>query len=264
VASGGDCEKSFFAASLKRIVIRAGNMLYLNSRAALAERQVTTRSQGALEAFGLEQEIHLSQATQLPMLRSLESKTDGDNERLTTINDVTMKDVTMTDETVYDNNATVNSEVATELQEELLDMSYIQVADNSFFALGDEDDGEESQDGNEEGTPDGCCDVTIQVGPLSEEMRQIYQQHVFKGGNGSFRALKPALELLSNLVDSPESYHLCKELLNGVHQELLSHQASKKKSSKSNPDQNAEYATMPQLARNRIYRRAGIGNSPSR
>ena len=67
--------------------------------------------------------------------------------------------------------------------------------------------------------------------------------------------MKPALELLSNLVDSPESYHLCKELLNGVQQELLSHQASKKKSSKSN----AEYATMPQLARNRIYRRAGIG-----
>jgi hypothetical protein len=38
-----------------------------------------------------------------------------------------MKDATMKDETVYDNNATVNSEVATELQEELLDMSYIQV-----------------------------------------------------------------------------------------------------------------------------------------
>ena len=34
----GDCEKSFFTASLKRIVIRAGNILYFNSRAALAER----------------------------------------------------------------------------------------------------------------------------------------------------------------------------------------------------------------------------------
>jgi len=75
-------------------------------------------------------------------------------------------------------------------------------------------------------------------------------------------AMKKALPMA--VADSPESYHLCKELLNGVHQELLSHQASKKKSSKSNPDQNAEYATMPQLARNRIYRRAGIGNSPSR
>ena len=48
----GDREQSFFTASLKRIVIRAGNMLYLNSRAALAERQVTTRSQGALEHSG--------------------------------------------------------------------------------------------------------------------------------------------------------------------------------------------------------------------
>jgi hypothetical protein len=127
-----------------------------------------------LEAFGLaKQEIHLSQATQLPMLRSLESKTDGDNESLTTINDVTMKDATMTNATVYDNNVTVNSEVGTELQEELFDMPYIQVADNSFCALGDEDYGEESQDSNEEGTPDGYCDVTIQVGPLSDEMRQV-------------------------------------------------------------------------------------------
>jgi hypothetical protein len=152
-----------------------------------------------------------------------------------------MKDATMTDETLYDNNATVNSEVATELQDPRLDMSYIQVADNSFCALGDEDYGEESQNGNEEDTPNGYCDVTIQVGPLSDEMRQMYQQYVFKGGNGSFRALKPALELLSNLVDSHESYHLCKELLNGVRQELLPHQASKKKSSTSNPDPNAEY-----------------------
>jgi hypothetical protein len=105
-----------------------------------------------------------------------------------------MKDATMTDETVYDNNATVNSEVATEVQVELLDMSYIQVANNSCCALGDEDFADESQDVKEEGTPDGYCDVTIQVGPLLDKMRQICQQHVFKGGNGSFRALKPALE----------------------------------------------------------------------
>jgi hypothetical protein len=36
--------------------------------------------------------MHLSQAIQLPMLRSLESKTDGDNERLTTSNDIRVKD----------------------------------------------------------------------------------------------------------------------------------------------------------------------------
>jgi hypothetical protein len=88
----GNHEKSFFTASLKHIVIRAGNILYLNSRAALAQSQVTTRSQVALEAFGLEQEIHLSQATQLPLLRSLVSKTDGNNESLTTINDIRVKD----------------------------------------------------------------------------------------------------------------------------------------------------------------------------
>jgi hypothetical protein len=170
----------------------------------------------------------------------------------------------MMDETMYDNNVTVDSKVATELQEVLLDMSYIPVADNSCFSLGDDDNGEESQDGNEESAPNGYRSVTIQIGPLSDEMRQIYQQHVFKGGNDSFRALKPNLEMLSNLVDSVESYHLCKELLNGVREEMLSHQASKKKSSEWSSDPKAEYATMPQLARNRIYRRAGIGNSPSR
>ena len=55
-------------------------------------------------------------------------------ERLTPINGVTMKDATMTDETLYDNNATVNSEVETELQAELLDMYRRKGPDNYFFA----------------------------------------------------------------------------------------------------------------------------------
>ena len=45
-----------------------------------------------------------------------------------------MKDATMTNETVYDNNATVNSEVETELQAELLDMYRRKGPDNYFFA----------------------------------------------------------------------------------------------------------------------------------
>jgi hypothetical protein len=207
----GNCDASFFTKSLNHVVIHADNMWYLNSQAAVVENKVTAKSQGVLELFGLEQEIHISQAAQ-----------------------ISMKDVPMQKER----------------------------EDGFFFDAADDFVGEDFQNGYEHGPPNGNESITIQVSPLSDEMHEIYQQHVFKGGNGSFRALKPTLEILANLVDSPESYHLCKELLNGMHQELLSRQASKKKSSKSNPGQNTEYETLPQLARNKIYRRAGIGNSP--